>query len=114
MKITIKAYSTGDTAFYLRHVLGDVFDWYSRLADWRRGKATEYGGPVLHAMKQKGEAPVYAVEDILAFVEKYLAYDRNAQRGKKPQPIFIELDTHTDAKRRLPHRPATPRAAHAR
>lgn len=106
MKVMIKALTTGDTAYCLRRLLGESYDWRSRLADWRRGRATEYGGPVLLPVTPGHYNSLYEISEIVQFIKEYRAYDHNAQVNVAPKIIHAEFDIDSGAIRRLAHPPA--------
>lgn len=113
MKSVIKTLNARDTTYCLRQLLGDAYDWRSRLADWRRYRATEYGGPVLLPVTPGHYNSLYSISEIVQFVKEYRAYDRNAQVNVAPKVVYLEVDTRTGAQRRLAHPPAKLAPSHA-
>jgi len=105
MKAIIKTLSASDTAYWLRHKLGLSYDWRSRLADWRRGRALDYGGPVLLPASRSAYSPLYELSEIAAFIKDYRTFDRNAEAEVKPEIIYVELDIRTGEQKRLAHPP---------
>lgn len=113
MKVMIRTLTSSGTAYCLRRLLGDAYAWRSRLADWRRGRATEYGGPVLLPVTPGHYNSLYEFSEIVQFIRDYRAYDRNAQVNVAPKVIHAEFDTDTGTLRRLAHPPAKLAPSHA-
>jgi hypothetical protein len=120
MIIELEVFTAGETAFYCRLALGSGYDWPTRLADWRRGKAVEYGGPVLlpsTTVRGSLKRPLYSVQDVKQFIADYTAHDLNVERAVKPRSRHITIDTATGIQRWRARPPARPTpiagAAHA-
>lgn len=117
MMIELEVFTAGETAFYCRLALGDGYDWSTRLTDWRRGKAVEYGGPVLMpttTVRGSLKRPLYAAQDVMQFVKDYTAYDSAVERAAKPRTRRISIDLSTGTQKWLPRSPAKLAPSHAR
>jgi hypothetical protein len=90
----IRAVIASETSFILRHELGPIYNWEDRLADMRRGRVVS--GPILLPCNLSKRAsmwrPMYAPEDIEAFLIAYRAYDRRAESGVTALIHILETD----------------------
>ncbi len=86
--------SASETAFLLRVKLGPIRAWGDFLADNIRGKQSINGltlEPCSRKKTGKGFRPMYALEDVEAFIESVLALEPKA--GKAPiKPTVLAVD----------------------
>lgn len=94
MRTKIYVISAADAAFLLRVRLGTLRAWEDFLADNRRGKQDISGYTILPCAKKKDcrtFRPMYAVEDVLAFIENVRKVEPTAV-PEPIKPIALEVD----------------------
>lgn len=85
MKFDTPTISVSETAFLLRVKLGPLRNWANFLTDNIRGQQSVAGHKLLPSGRQhdgKAFRPIYAVCDVMDFIEKVLASEPKA--GKTP------------------------------
>lgn len=77
-----------EVAYLLRKELGPIRNWEDTLADFRRERTKVHGYTLLPKCMGKSAGtwrPMYAVPEVLAFIEAVRAADPSATRNEPPQ-----------------------------
>ena len=105
--VEVKALSAPETAAFLRQALGPIVAWDDWLSDRRRDR----GDPLANfdfqpcaALRSLCKRPLYAVTDVILFVQSVRRLRPNAGPGIRSQVHIIKLDTedHRSWKMRPP------------
>jgi arylamine N-acetyltransferase len=95
----IRLLPASETAYVLRRALGPRKAWEFWLADVRRGKAGACVGPILLPCGRVkdpafgGFRPVYAIDDIKAFIIEFRAANPGSKAEISPTVYTAETDT---------------------
>lgn len=94
----VRLISAPETAFILRQALGPFKAWEDWLSDVRRGKAGACSGPILEPYCKLKDPefgcfrPMYAVQDIKAFILQFRSANPASCVGIKPTVYIAEID----------------------
>jgi hypothetical protein len=108
-RVQVSVLSAPETAALLRQALGPAVAWDDWLSDRRRDRGDPLADFLLLPcayIQERCRRPVYAVKDIIAFIESFRERHTYSLPKTKPKVRVIELDTEDHRSWKM--KPCTP------